>query len=177
MTLAIIVILCAILALAVIVGLSVSNVLQQSRPIDGKRLEPIDLEAFRNLVDPAETQYLRRQLPPIEFRKVQRTRLRAANEYLQAAGHNAALLAEIGQKALSSKDQNTAEAAQRLVESALLLRRNVFVAQARIYIALAWPMAGPVTTGLLQGYGQLGGAAMLLGRLQQPAVSVRIAVR
>lgn len=177
MTLAIVLILCAAVALAAMVGLSISKTIRQSKTVDGSRLEAIDLEAFRNLVDPAETQYLRRQLPAVEFRKVQRTRLHAANAYLLAASRNAALLAEIGQRALGSEDAQTADAARRLVDSALLLRRNVFLAQAKIYVTLAWPMAGPGTSGFLQGYEQLGGAAMLLGRLQQPAVPVRISVQ
>ena len=33
------------------------------------RIQPVDVEAFRNLVNPAEDEHLRRRLPPAEFRQ------------------------------------------------------------------------------------------------------------
>jgi len=46
----------------------------------------------------------------------------------------------------------------------------------RIYLALVWPNSGFATGRLVDGYEQLNGAAMLLGRLQNPAVPVRLSV-
>ena len=70
---------------------------------------------------------------------------------------------------MGSPDPRTAEAARRLVDQALLLRRNAVVALFRIYVALAWPNAGLAAAPILEGYRDLSGAAMLLGRLQNPA--------
>ena len=174
MTLAIILVIAAALGLIFVLGVSVSRGLQVSR---GHRheIQPIDIHAFRNLVDPAEDEYLRRRLAPMEFRRVQRERLRATAAYIQVAGRNAAVLAIIGQAAVSSGNAATAEAARQLVDSALLLRRNATFALFRIYVALAWPTSGQTASGVLRGYEQLNGCAMLLGRLQNPAVPVRIA--
>jgi hypothetical protein len=174
MTLAIILVISAALALVFILGVTVSRNLQTSGA-DRNRIQPIDVEAFRNLVDPAETEYLRRRLPASEFRTVQRERLRATAAYIQLAGRNAAVLALIGQSALSTGDSQTAEAARQLVDNALLLRRNAALALLRIYFSLAWPNSGIAATRVLRGYEQLNGCAMLLGRLQNPAVPVRIA--
>jgi len=173
MTLAIIVVIAAALGLIFILGATVSRSLQISRGGE-QRIQPIDVEAFRNLVDPAEDAYLRHRLPASEYRMIQRKRLRATAAYIHVAGRNAAALALIGQAALSASDAQTAEAARQLVDNALLLRRNAAFALLRIYVALAWPNSGLAAAPVLRGYEQLNGSAMLLGRLRNPAVPVRI---
>jgi hypothetical protein len=175
MTLAIVLVVLAVLALVIILGVTVSRTLQVSGSSSlGYKIEPLDIEAFRNLVDPREDEYLRRRLQPSEFRRVQRERLRAAASYIRIAGHNAAVLVTVGQAALVSGDAATVEAAHQLVDNALLLRRNATIAMLRIYVALVWPQSSPAAAPLLHGYEQMSGRAMLLGRLQNPAVPVRI---
>jgi hypothetical protein len=175
MTLAIILVLAAAVALVFILGIALSRGLQLSA---GSRLaaqiEPIDIEAFRNLIDPAEDDYLRRRLPTAEFRVVRRQRLRAMSAYVHIADRNATVLVRMGQAALAANDASTAEAARRLVDNALLLRRNAAFARLRIYVALAWPNSDLAAESILRGYERLSGSAMLLGRLQDPTTPVRI---
>lgn len=175
MTLAIILVLVAALALIFILGITVSRSLQvtEGANLAGK-IQPIDVAAFRNLIDPVEDDYLRRRLRPSEFRQVRRERLRAMAAYVQTAGRNAAILIRMGQSAFSAADPRTSEAARQLVDNALLLRRNAAFALLRIYVALAWPNSGLAATPILHGYERLNGSAMLLGRLQNPAAPVRI---
>ena len=176
MTLALVLVIAAAFALVLILGLTVSTHLQLSPGSAlSQRIEPIDIEAFRNLVSPAETLYLRRRLPAGEFRTVQRLRLHAAASYIRVAGRNATVLIRIGQAALSASDPATAEAARQLVDNALLLRRNATFALLRIYVALAWPQSALAAAPIVYGYEQLNSRAMLLGRLQNPAIPVRIA--
>lgn len=175
MTLALVLVIVAAFALVVILGVTVSTSLQLSPGSAlARKIQPIDVEAFRNLVDPAENDYLRRRLPAAEFRKVQRERLRAAAAYIRAAGQNAAVLIAIGQAALHATDAPTIEAARQLVDNALLLRRNAAFALLRVHVALAWPRSPLAAAPVLDGYERLSGRAMLLGRLQSPAVPVRI---
>jgi hypothetical protein len=175
MTLAIALVIVAAVSLVVILSFAVSRDLQVSadRSLLGQ-IQPIDVAAFRNLIDPAEDDYLRRRLPASEFRVVRRERLRAMAAYVQTAGRNAAILVRIGQGALASADPQTSEAGRQLVDNALLLRRNAAFALLRIYVALAWPNSGLAAAPILHGYERLNGSAMLLGRLQNPAVPVRI---
>jgi hypothetical protein len=175
MILAIILVIAAAFALIFILGITISRSLQVSEgsSLAGK-IQPIDVAGFRNLISPAEDDYLRRRLPASEFRLVRRQRLRAMAAYVQAAGRNAAVLVRMGQSALVSADPQTSEAARQLVDNALLLRRNAAFALARIYVALAWPNSGLAATPILHGYERLDGSAMLLGRLQNPVVPVRI---
>ena len=174
MTLAILLVIAAALALIFILGVTVSRSLQISSAQLAQRIQPLDIAAFRNLVDPREHEYLRHSLRPAEFRMVQRERLRAMAAYVQVAGRNAAILTRMGHTAMAVDDPHTARAARQLVENALLLRRNSVLALFRIYVALAWPNSGLAASPVLHGYEKLNGSAMLLGRLQNPTSSVRI---
>jgi len=175
MTLAIILVIAAALGLTIVLAIAISRSLQISRPSSpSRKIESIDVEAFRNLVNPVEDDYLRHRLSPSAFREVQRKRLRATAKYIRLAAHNAAMLVVIGQAALAASDPTTAQAARLLVDDGLLLRRNATMALMRIYIALAWPGSGLAASPVLHGYERLSGSAMLLGRLQNPAVPVRI---
>jgi hypothetical protein len=175
MNLAIVLVIIALLALAVILSVAISRTWQSRK--SGRlsvTIRPIDVKAFRNLTDPAEDDYLRRRLPPGAFRVVRRERLRAMAAYVRVAANNAAVLIAVGQAALAGGDPRVVQAAHKLVNDALLLRRNATLAQARIYLALAWPNSGLAAVRVADRYEQLSGSAMLLGRLQNPAVAVRL---
>jgi hypothetical protein len=175
MTLAIVLVIAAVVSLGVILGLAVSRSLQpRGGAAQVAAIRPIDVEAFRNLINPSEDDYLRRRLPAAQFRMVRRARLHAMAAYVQVAGGNAAVLVRVGAAALGSGDPRVAEAAQRLVNHALLLRRNTTLALVRIYVALAWPRSEFAAVRVVDRYEQLSGTAMLLGRLQNPAAAVRL---
>ncbi len=176
MNLAVFIVIAAVLALGIILRLAITQSLQTRRSADlNGSIRPIDIEAFRNLIDPAEDDYLRHRLPSNQFRMVRRERLRAMAAYVHLIANNAVVLIRVGQAALASGDARIAEAARQLVDDSLLLRRNATVALARIYFALAWPNSGFAAIRVADRYEQLSGAAMLLGRLQNPAVAVRLA--
>lgn len=163
----------AAIALGVVLRMAISRTLvPSSQPF--ARIEPIDVDAFRNLVDPREEEHLRRTLPAAEFRRVQRQRLRAAIVYVQTASRNAAFLVSVGQAAIASNDNQTAEAARRMVDQALQLRHNAVVVLLRFNLALIWPSGGVMVTPVVDTYDRLTGSAMLLGRLQNPAAPIRI---
>jgi hypothetical protein len=175
MNLPIFLVIAAVLALVVILRLAVTQSLQARGTTNlAASIRPIDIEAFRNLINPAEDDYLRGCLSAAQFRMVRRERLRAMAAYIQVAGSNATVLVRVGEAALARGDARVAEAAHQLVNDALLLRRNTTVALARIYLALAWPTSGFAAVRVVERYERVSGAAMLLGRLQNPAVPVRM---
>src|SRR5271156_1715688 len=102
-------------------------------------IRSVDIDAFRNLIDPEEEDFLRRRLPPAEFRKIQRERLRAAVEYVSCAAQNAVILLRLGEAARGSPDPATAEAAEKLVDHAIRLRLYAFQAIPRLYIGIVFP--------------------------------------
>lgn len=175
MSLAIFLVVAATLALVFVLRIALSQgLLLSEKGKPGGQIQPVDLEAFRNLTDRAEDEYLRRRLPAGEFRMVQRKRLRAVAAYVQVASRNAAILARLADAALASPDPHTVDAARQLMENAFLLRRNAMIVTFRIYAALVWPTAGFGASPVVSGYARLSGDAMLLGRLQNPAAPVRI---
>jgi len=175
MTIAIILVIAALGTLIVILTFTVSQGLQSSgRTGSATEIRPMDVAAFRNLVDPAEDDYLRRRLPASDFRLVRRERLRAMAAYVQSAKRNAEVLVRIAQNSTLAADAQTAEAARRLEDHAHLLQRNCMFAIVKIYIALAWPNSSLAAAPVLQGYEELNHSAMLLGRLQNPAATMRI---
>src|SRR5271165_4800767 len=155
MNLAIIIVISAVIALAIIVSVAVTRSLQvKGGASHAIAIRPLDIEAFRNLIDPAEERYLRRRLPPARYRAVRRQRLRAMAAYVHVAGSNAAVLVSVGQAALASGDPQVAGAARQLVNDALLLRRNTAMALVRIYLALAWPSSAFAAVGVVERYEQ-----------------------
>jgi hypothetical protein len=175
MNLAVFLVIAAIVALGVILRLAVKQTLQAKGSANlAATIQPLDLPAFRNLINPAEDEYLRRRLPSPQFRMVRRERLRAMAAYASVAGRNAAVLVRVGEAALASGDPRIAEAAHQLVNDALQLRRNTTMALVRIYWALAWPYSDFAAVRVVDRYEQVSGTAMLLGRLQNPAVAVRL---
>jgi len=95
-------------------------------------IRSIDIEAFRNLVDPAEEAFLRASLSPKEFRKIKRERAWAALAYVRCAGRAAVLFAKAGQAAQRSSDPLIAESGVQIAHSALRLRLYTLQASLRI---------------------------------------------
>ena len=103
------------------------------------QLTEVDLEAFENLTDPEEEQYLRKNLSSAKFRRVQRTRLRAAKMYVAALSHNAVVLVAVGQTARSSADPAIAAAGQEIVQRAIRLRIWCLLSLLRMNAAFVFP--------------------------------------
>jgi hypothetical protein len=174
MNLAVVIVIAAAISLVVILRLAVTRSLQGRKSNSLATIQPIDMEGFRNLINPAEDDFLRRRLPSGEFRPIRRLRLRAMAAYVEVAAGNAEILVRAGETALASGDLRTAEAARELVNQALLLRRNTTIAMFRIYLALAWPYSTFAAIRVIDRYEQVSGSAMLLGRLQNPGAAVRL---
>jgi hypothetical protein len=102
-------------------------------------LTPVDLEAFESLTDPEEEHFLRTNLSPTEFRRVQRGRIRAAKLYVAALSQNAAVLVAVGQAAQSNSDPQISAAGQALVQRAHHLKIWCWAALLRMHAAFFLP--------------------------------------
>ena len=103
------------------------------------QIRPVDVDAFRNLMDPGEEQFLRENLTKSDFCKIQRERLLAAIEYVDCAAWNAAILLRVGEAARRSTNPVFAQAGEKLVEDSLRLRLYAFHAMARLYLGIFLP--------------------------------------
>jgi hypothetical protein len=129
---------------------------------------PVDVDAFRNLVDPSEEAFLRTNLPPREFRAIHRERMLAAVQYLGGAFRNAAVLLQLGQAARRSGDPQVSDAGRHLVDNAVRLRFYALLAMVRLYARIAFPGASLEPAGIVNQYEEMSNWATLLGRLQHP---------
>ncbi len=102
-------------------------------------ITPVDLNAFENLMDPGEEEYLRLNLSPREFRSVQRERIGVAKLYVATISKNASVLVGMGQAARSQKDPEVAASGQELVRRAVQLKLWCVLAQLRLSSAFLFP--------------------------------------
>jgi hypothetical protein len=159
-----------IVILLVLVMLGVSIVLARTRlgsrgavrRTDGT-LCPVDVEAFRNLIDPDEEEYLRERLVPAEFRRIQRERLAAAVEYIRGASQNAIILLRMADAARHSTDPVVVQSAEKLVEQATRLRLYAYQAIPRLYFAMAFPGWRVSPVRVADGYEAMTRQAVTLG--------------
>jgi hypothetical protein len=135
---------------------------------------PVDLEAFRNLVDPGEEDFLHSSLLPRQFRAVQRERMRAALEYVQNTAHNAGFLLRMGEAARRSSDPRIAQAGRQLIDSALRLRAYALLSAAKLYVRIVFPGARLSYGQLADSYQHLSALASQLTLLQHPTQVARL---
>jgi hypothetical protein len=177
MTTTIILVVIALLALLCLLWLAKGRTLSAS-VLDNPtaHIRAVDVEAFRNLVDPDEEEFLRSQLPPAAFRRIQRERLRAAVEYVSCAAQNAAILLRLADAGRRSTDPATAEAAEKLVDNAIRLRLYAFHAMARLYVGMILPGARIYPVRVAESYEQMTRQVVLLGCLQYPTRGIASAL-
>jgi hypothetical protein len=138
------------------------------------RTRPVDLEAFRNLVDTGEEDFLRDSLLPGEFRAVQRDRMRAALGYIRNTGYNAAFLLRVGASAARSSDPRIALAGRQLTDRALRLRAYALLSGAKLYVRIAFPDARLSYGQLADNYQSLSALVGQLALMQHPTEAARL---
>ena len=137
--------------------------------------QPVDLEAFLNLVDPAEESYLRAHLPADDFVEIRRERLHAVLEYLGRCRHNAAVLLRIGEAAQASPDPAIAAAGAELVAAALTFRLYSMLLPLKIYPGLVFAGMSLSLAPFGRRYERVKNTFESLSRLQAPAEAGRLA--
>jgi hypothetical protein len=139
-----------------------------------QQTKPVDVAAFRNLIDPGEEEFLRANLSGREFRLIQKQRTLAAIAYVRCAAHNASVLLRLGEVARRHPDPRVAAAAQQLVNRAVRLRIFAVLALMKLYPATVVPGARISPKAVLDAYQQLTSVVAQLTRLQHPARTIRI---
>ena len=129
-------------------------------------IRSLDIEAFRNLVDPAEEAFLRCTLSPKEFRAIKRERAWAAFAYVRCAGRAAVLFARAGQAAQRSSDPHIAESGMHIAHRALRLRLYSLQAGIRLLGQAILPSASNrPPSSLIDEYERTAETLLRLGRL------------
>lgn len=119
------------------------------------QLQPIDIDAFRNLISEPEQTYLREHLPPHEFRAVHRERMLAAAEYVWGAARNAGILIRLAEATKQNADSQMVTSAERLQDNAFRLRLYAWETLPRLYFSALVPSAGSIPQSLAESYDSL----------------------
>jgi hypothetical protein len=106
-------------------------------------IRSLDIEAFRNLVDPEEEAYLRAHLSAKAFRKTKRARAQAALAYVRSLSRASLQIARLGDGAQRNPDPAVAASGRQIVNSATYLRLRALQASASLMIVAAFPGLGP----------------------------------
>jgi hypothetical protein len=136
--------------------------------------QPVDTQALENLLDPAQTNFLREQLPFWDFCRVQRERTLAAAEYVDRMAKNASVLLQLGQLGRGNEDAEVARAAQEMVERALVVRMIAMQALFKLYLQSVVPVASLSSREVFERYARLTESTLLFTRLQRPAFAGRV---
>lgn len=158
----------SIVALAFLLLIVRRRALLTSSSQVARQPRPVDIEAFRNLIDPAEEQFLREHLTRSQFRKIQRVRLLATADYVRCAAHNAAILLRMGESARHNPDPRIADAGQQLVNDAIRLRMFALFSMTQLYLGIALPGVHISAGRLVENYQQLSGLASQVMVMQRP---------
>lgn len=135
-------------------------------------LRPLDLEAFRNLADPFQTEMLRRTLSPKQFQMLQRHRIRSMMRYMESAAHNATILLHLSTMIQRSQDPQVVDAGRMLSRQALRMRLYAKAAGLKLHWQYIFPGAPISLDDALQQYQNLSSAYAQADSLaQQQALS------
>jgi hypothetical protein len=176
MIISIALVICSALVLLLLIRLARGqHIVRRRAENPAEQLRFVDLESFRNLIDPTEEQYLRSRLLPEDFRKVQRERIQAAIDYIGCAAHDAGVLLNLAEAAHHSSDPEIAAMATRLTDNALRLRIYAWQAIAKLYLALLLPSLQRSHVAIADRYETMVRHVVLLG-LRYPVVNISSAL-
>jgi len=116
---------------------------------------PVDLDAFRNLIDSSQDRYLRSNLARPEFRRVQRARYLAVAEYLHRVARNASIILRVGESARVSHQSEVEKEGAAMASAAVMLRLLCLVALAQAYLGYVFPGMGVSVGSVADGYDRL----------------------
>lgn len=139
----------------------------------GEVLLAVDLGAFRNLIDPVQERFLRRELSRRDYRRVQRARVLAIAVYLRKIAHNASVMLRLGEAARDSHDPVLSAMGAEMASNALSVRLNCLLALAQAYAGVLFPTLGISVGSVVDRYDRLAGTLGSIGRSWTPAAGLR----
>lgn len=119
------------------------------------RWQKVDMEAFLNMVDPAEETYLRRNLSATEFARIQRYRVRVMWEYLGRLSVNSKLMMQAAQMVQHHGTEAQLQEATRLVGAATRMRLLIFGVDAYLAVRFLLPQTQDPVRTLVGKYDEL----------------------
>ena len=178
-----IIVIVAAISLAIALGLAVwlfvlvrsgfGDPVSKIEDLEG-RIEAIDAIAFRTLVDPSETQFLRDRLAAGTYRKIQRLRTRAAIAYVWSVYRNAGVTTRLAQHLTSSHDVTVRKEAERIQELSVQSRFLAIKSLLKLVTCFAFPSLPVSLQDLTSSYTNIAERIEALCTLTAPLHASRI---
>ncbi|HEX5432889.1 MAG TPA: hypothetical protein VFY05_01520 [Candidatus Angelobacter sp.] len=140
-------------------------------------VRPIDLKAFRMLMDREDELFLKQRLPRRRFSKLKRQRIAVTMRYVGRIAGNASLVMGLGEAARGSSDPEVARTAAQILELASQLRLQCLLALGKLSLEFAVPSLQLTPAVLAPEYQKLRENVAHLGKLQaQNAALLPVAI-
>lgn len=137
-----------------------------------KAIVPIDLEAFRNLIDKRQDQFLKKNLSGRDFHRVQRARYLAVTEYLWHVASNAGVILRLGEAARATREASVEKQGAELASAALAVRLYCILALVQAYGGYLFPGVAVSVGAVADSYDHLTSKLWVIGRSWKPLANV-----
>jgi hypothetical protein len=142
-----------------------------------QQVRPVDLKAFRTLMDRDDEIFLKERLPRSRFSQLKRQRVSVSMRYVGRIANNASVVMRLSEAARVSPDPEVARTATQIMEVATQLRLQCIVALVKLSLEFAVPSLQLTPAVLAPQYQKLRENVTRLGALQsQNAVPVAVAI-
>jgi hypothetical protein len=130
-------------AVSALIGLTSCAIRRLGKPLSLNHarslMASLDIDAFRNLVDPKEEIFLRSSLPAKEFLKIKRERAWAALAYTRSLSCIALHFSRFGNAARRADDAGLAELGKQMARDAAELRILALATMGRLLFIATFP--------------------------------------
>jgi hypothetical protein len=157
-----------VVALALCAVLLFYMAVRSRRKQAAESIRPVDLQAFRVLMDRDDETFMREKLPRSTFSHLKRLRIRVTLRYVARIATNASAVLRMGETAGVSSTPEVAEAAAQVMALATQIRLQCLVAMAKLSLEYALPSLQLTPGMLVPKYQSLKDNLSRLGDLQAP---------
>jgi len=132
----------------------------------GQSIRPVDLQAFRTLMDRDDETFMREKLPRGKFFRLKRQRIRVTFRYVARIAANASAVLHMGEAASMSATPEVANTAARVMELATQIRLQCLLAMGKLSMEYIFPSLQLTPGMLVPKYQSLRDNVSRLGDLQ-----------
>ncbi len=129
-------------------------------------VRPVDLHAFRTLMDRDDEAFLRGNVSSSRFRRLKRQRVGVMLRYVSRIAGNASAVVRLSESARLSSDPDVAEAAAQVINLATQIRMQCLLAFGKLSLEFVVPSLQLTPAILVPRYQALRENVRLLGTLQ-----------
>jgi hypothetical protein len=155
-----------VIALAVCAVVLFYMAVRSRRKYARRSIRPVDLQAFRTLMDRADETFLRERLPRGKFFRLKRQRIRVTFRYVARIAGNASAVMQMGEAARMSAMPQVADAAAHVTELATQIRLQCLLAMGKLSLEYVFPPLQLTPGMLVPKYQSLRDNVSRLGDLQ-----------